>query len=154
MEVFLIRHASAEDGPDDAARPLSAKGRKRFKETVAGLVSLQVKFDRLLHSPKLRAVETAELLLPLVEGKRESTPLLAVAPSAALLELLRGPVIAAVGHEPHLSALLAWLVTGDAALGKGFELKKGAVAWLEGTPTPGAMRLRALLPPSASRRVR
>jgi phosphohistidine phosphatase len=154
MELFIIRHAAAEDGPDDAVRPLSDPGRKRFKETVAGLMHLDVKFDQLLHSPKLRAAETAELLRPLAKEKMESTPLLEGAPSTELLELLRGPVVAVVGHEPHLSALLAWLVTGDTALGKAFELKKGAVARLEGTSTPGGMCLRALLPPSVARRVR
>lgn len=154
MELFIIRHAIAEDGPDDAARPLSEDGRKRFKETVAGLVNLELAFDQVLHSPLLRAVQTAELLRPLVEAKMVATPLLAATPSVALLELFSGPATAVVGHEPHLSTLIAWLVTGDKSLGGGFEMKKGAVARLEGDPTPGGMRLRALIPPSIARRVR
>ena len=31
-----------------------------------------------------------------------------------------------------------------------FELKKGAVLWLVGDPHPGAMRVRALLPPGGT----
>lgn len=152
MELFIIRHAIAEDGDDDDIRPLSPKGTKRFKDTVAALHALEIRFDRILHSPKLRAVQTATLLEALLAGSPlESTPLLATAPSAALLSLLSGDVVAVVGHEPDLSTLLAWLVTGDNTLGGAFELKKGSVARLEGSPTPGGMRLRALLPPAAMR---
>lgn len=153
MELFLIRHAIAEDGEDDDIRPLSSKGIKRFKETVEGLGVLEVRFDRVLHSPKLRAVQTAELLKPLLDGKMDSTPLLAISPSAAVLELFTGDSLAVVGHEPHLSTLLAWLVTGEATLGGAFEMKKGSIARLDGRPTPAGMKLRALLPPSATRNI-
>ena len=153
MELFLIRHAIAEDGADDDVRPLSSKGIKRFKQTVTGLEALDIRFNRVLHSPKLRAVQTAELLQRLLDGTKEQSPLLAISPSAAVLELLVGDVVAVVGHEPHLSTLLAWLVTGEATLGGAFELKKGCVARLEGSPTPAGMRLRFLLPPSTLRRM-
>lgn len=154
MELFLIRHAIAEDGEDDDVRPLSPKGTKRFKDTVDALRVLDVRFDRILHSPKLRAVQTAALLEPLLDGVRDETPLLAISPSAALLELLFGNVVAIVGHEPYLSTLLAWLVTGEATLGGAFELKKGSVARLEGPPTPKGMKLRLLLPPATMRQMR
>lgn len=151
MELFLIRHAIAEDGADDDARPLSSRGRRRFNDVVRGLSRLEIRFDRILHSPKVRAVQTADLLIPLLEGKAESTPLLAVPPSRELLARLTGNRVAVVGHEPWLSTLLAWLVTGHEALGTAFELKKGAVARLEGTPAPGEMRLRAVIPPAVWR---
>lgn len=151
MDLFLIRHAVAEDGDDDDARPLSAKGDKRFRQVVGGLERLEVRFDHVLHSPKLRAVQTAELLAPLADGAFEVTPLLARAPDEKLLARLDGDAVAAVGHEPHLSALLAWLTVGDDALGHAFELKKGAVAHLAGAPVPGGMRLVALYPPSTLR---
>ncbi len=153
MELFIIRHASAEDGKDDDARPLSPKGTRRFQDTVAALRATKVRFDRILHSPKVRAAQTADLLEPLLEGEMQQTPLLAISPGNGLLELLQGEVIAVVGHEPHLSTLLAWLVTGEATLGGAFELKKGSVARLEGTATPAGMRLRTLLPPATLRRM-
>lgn len=152
MELFLIRHATAEDGEDDDARPLSRKGRRRFADVVRGLDSLKVRFERVLHSPKLRAVQTAELLSPVVRGELEVTTLLATEPSKELIGALTGDRLALVGHEPWLSALLAWLVLGDAGAGGGFELKKGAVACLEGEPSPRGMRLVALLPPRVWRK--
>ncbi|MCA2981414.1 MAG: histidine phosphatase family protein [Myxococcaceae bacterium] len=152
MNLYLVRHAPAEDGPDDDARPLSKKGAARFSRQVALLARLGVSFDRVLHSPKKRAVDTAALLERLCEGDFEVTPLLATAPQEALLDACAGGSVALVGHEPHLSALLAWLVMGEKAAGR-VELKKGAVAHLEGRPRPGEMRLRWLLPARVARRV-
>lgn len=148
MELFLIRHAIAEDGDDDDARPLSEKGKKRFKEVVRTLERMDIRFDRVLHSPKKRAVDTAAM----IDARLQETPLLAAPPSDGLLMLLStGNAVGVVGHEPWLSELLAWLVVGDPTLGERFELKKGAVAHLDGEPRPGQMRLRALLTPRALR---
>lgn len=154
MELFLIRHASAEDGEDDDARALADRGQRRFREVVRGLDALGVRFDRVLHSPKLRAVQTAELLAPLVDGEVEVTALLAQAPGKALLAQVSGEAVALVGHQPWLGELLGLLVAGDARHGERFELKKGAVARLEGDCAPGAMRLLGLLQPGTLRRVR
>lgn len=158
MELYLIRHASAQDGEDDDARALSDKGRKRFGEVVGGLGALGARFDRVLHSPKLRAVQTAELLAPLVKGEVQVTALLAEAPGPKLLKQVQGEAagrcVALVGHQPWLGELLGLLLGGDARAGAAYELKKGAVARLEGDCAPGAMHLLALLQPGTLRRVR
>jgi phosphohistidine phosphatase len=151
MDLYLIRHAIADDGDDDDARPLSTKGAKKFRQSVKGLRALGVRFDHVLHSPKRRAVETAELLAPLLEGEFEVTQLLADAPSNKLLGHLHGDALALVGHEPYLSALLAWLTVGDTELGHHFLLKKGSVAQLTGDPEPGGMQLVALWSPAVLR---
>jgi phosphohistidine phosphatase len=150
MHLAIIRHAIAKAGEDDTARPLSERGRKRFAYVVAGLGQLGQHFDLLLHSPKLRAVETAELLAPLTK-RFAVTALLAAPPGPALLEALSEPSMALVGHEPHLSTLVAWLTTGDAEATQGLELKKGGVALLRGKARPQGMRLTALLPPRVLR---
>lgn len=149
--LTLIRHAIAEAGADDAARPLSKEGRRRFRRSVEMLEDLGVRFAKVLHSPKRRALETAELLRPVCDGEFEVTPLLTQEPADELLALLDVHELAVVGHEPHLSALLAWLVVGDASLGARFELKKGAVVRLDGAATPGGMVLRALWTPRVLR---
>jgi phosphohistidine phosphatase len=151
MQLTLIRHAIAVEGEDDFARELSGKGRARFLQEVKTLKRLGVSFERVLHSPLRRAVETADLLADLCEGELEVTGLLAKPPSLELLAKCDGERVALVGHEPHLSSLLAWLVLGDSAEGARFELKKGAVAVLEGDPTPGTMRLTALWTPKVLR---
>lgn len=157
MDLLLVRHAIAEDpSPDlpDEARVLTLRGRRRFRASVQGLAALSLQVELILHSPKLRAVETADLLAPVLVkgGRKEETPLLAAPPSAALLALLDAPRAAVVGHEPHISALLALLLTGRPE-GDNFSFKKGGVAWLEGAPHPGGMALRAVLPPAVLRRL-
>ncbi|MGC8877351.1 SixA phosphatase family protein [Thermus sp.] len=165
MELFLVRHAIAAPLPEgggeeeDAARPLIPKGVRRFRKVVRGLKALGVGLDLVLTSPKRRALETARLLGPLLEGEVRTTPLLAGPLSEALLEELpEEGRVALVGHEPHLSALLAWLLFGHLlegvapqALEERVLLKKGGVAWLRGRPEPGGMVLRALFPPKVFR---
>jgi phosphohistidine phosphatase len=154
MELFIIRHAIAAPGSmlrADADRPLTPKGRTRFSQAVLGLQRLKVRFDRLYHSPWLRAVETAELLAPVLDGKAVSSPALARAPSQDVLDALDGRRVALVGHEPWMGELVAWLTTGAPPHGSVFAFKRGGVAWLEGQPQPGQMVLQAFLPPKVLR---
>ena len=155
MEIFLVRHAAATArARNDAARRLTPTGRSDFERVVRGLRRLDVRFDRLYHSPWTRAVETADLLWPLLDGESEVHPGLARAPDRALIDRLRGRRVALVGHEPWLSQLVGILLARDPRLGRRFALSKGGVAWLEGEPRAGAMVLRALFPPRALRRMR
>jgi len=154
MELFVIRHGIAVPGSTllaDADRPLSPQGRKRFSQAVMGLQRLGIRCDRLYHSPWLRAVETAELLGPVLDGEMVSSPALARPPSQDLFDALVGERVALVGHQPWLGELVYWLIVGDQADGSGFAFKRGGVAWLEGRPKPGRMMLRAFLPPKVLR---
>jgi phosphohistidine phosphatase len=152
VELFLVRHAHAlplggEGGPrSDAERPLSGEGRARFGAAVRALEALEVRFARLEHSPLLRAVQTAELLAPLVDGPTVVNADLAGAPGKSLLAALTTDGTALVGHEPHLSELLALLVFGEPRAASGLRFTKGGVAHLQGEPVRGGMQLRALWP--------
>lgn len=156
MLLALLRHAPAHppSGPEpasDALRALTPRGRRRMRRVGRGLARAGLRFDRLLTSPLRRATETAALARHLVDGPVQVEPLLAQAPTPALLERLGSQQPLLVGHEPHLSALAAWLACGDPALGAGLRLRKAGLLLLEGAPQPGAMRIVALLPPSLSR---
>ena len=156
MQLFLVRHAiavpSAPERPD-AARPLTAEGRERFARAVRGGKALGWRFDRLYHSPLVRAVQTAELLQPLLTGPCVALPDLARAPDEEMLAHIEGTRVALVGHEPHLGALLAWLVTGDASRGERYCFKKGGVAQVTGAPRPGAMTLVGFYAPKVLRQL-
>ncbi len=147
MDIYLIRHAIAvpwEPGIADSDRPLSPEGRLRWVRCVRGLERLGARFDLLLHSPLLRAVETAEVLQPLVEGKTRTTPNLAAAPDEELLAELDGADSAGlVGHEPWMGDLLSLLLGAQVDA----PFKKGGVAWLRGEPRPGGAYLAAVMPP-------
>ena len=154
MNLYVVRHAIAEarpPGPDltrsDADRALTDEGRRRFRLAVDGLARLGVGFDRVFTSPWTRAAQTARLLAPLAAGPTQELAELARGPDADLVALLDGleaERVALVGHEPWVSDLVGWLVTGDPGMGFPFALKKGGVAHLEGRPLPGAMRLSDL----------
>lgn len=132
MEIYLIRHAHALDGEDDAVRPLSAKGREQVRRIGRFLRrsgALQAK--EFWHSPLVRAVDTARRVvkrlkiranLRMVNGLlHDDDPALMV----RRLNAVRRPV-AVVGHEPHLSALASLLLTGQSRPAR-VELRKCAV---------------------------
>jgi phosphohistidine phosphatase len=157
MHLFVIRHAIAVPRSDeiaDSARPLTEQGRKRFSRVVRGLSALDVRFERLVYSPWLRAMQTAEMLSTLVDHDSAVSQHLASPPTQELLADLHGERVAVVGHEPWLGELIAWLAFGNPELGAQLELRKGGVVWLEGEPQPGNMTLRAALTPKILRRCR
>jgi phosphohistidine phosphatase len=136
MQIFLIRHAHALDGEDDAVRPLSKKGRAQIRKLAHFLgKSGALAASEFWHSPFLRAVDTARLLakrlpkrirLKAVSGLlHDDDPTV----MAKKLGAARRPV-AVVGHEPHLSALASVLL-GAEAKPPLVVLKKCAVLALE-----------------------
>ena len=139
MELFVIRHAAAEPRSvriEDARRPLTNDGRRRWLRAVRGLARLEVRFNRVYHSPWLRAVETVDALADLVD-ETVVTKELAKRPAVALLRALRGERIAVVGHQPWLGELVGVLAFGRLKEGAQFDLKKGAIVWLQGDPRRG-----------------
>src|SRR5919204_6466934 len=65
MRLLIIRHAIAvpRGTPDmaDDQRPLTPKGRKRFRRAARGLAAILKRPDALLSSPLPRARETADI---------------------------------------------------------------------------------------------
>jgi len=152
MRLLLVRHAIALDGADlrgrDADRPLSDEGRRRFERGAAALARLEPELALVLASPLLRARQTADLLAAAYEAAPRHDELESLAPDGApretlaALERLRAlPAIALVGHEPSLSALEAFLLTGRE---RSFAIfKKGGAAMLDWIPgsQPGSSAL-------------
>jgi phosphohistidine phosphatase len=155
MDIYIIRHGLAADiSPTgkDADRPLTPKGKRRFANCVKGLEALDIRLDLVLHSPWLRAKETAQLLKPICEGRIESTDLLAAPPGTALLDYAAEQAsgsdsIALVGHQPWLGELCSLLMTGDNLAAHNIEVNKGSVMLLTGSPKPGRAALKLVLSP-------
>jgi phosphohistidine phosphatase len=142
MELFLLRHGPAvERGTrgfdDDAARPLTPKGRRQLRKTAAAMKQLETDFDLILSSPFLRAKQTAEIVatgLKLKKRLKFSNALAPGSPPAILLRQLEREQptpkrILLVGHEPDLSHLISLLVTGGLQLQ--LDLKKGGLCKLK-----------------------
>lgn len=118
--IYLLRHGKAEEGDgDDAARRLTAKGKRQAHAAGAALVALGAEVDACLTSPKVRAAETARLAAAPLGLEPETTPELAGGPFDSLaLAAGRGNVLL-VGHEPDFSAEVARLTGANAKLSKG-----------------------------------
>jgi phosphohistidine phosphatase len=137
--VYLVRHAfaghaNAARWPDDAKRPLTPDGVRRFRAAARGLRRLAPDVDVVLSSGYARAWQTAELLHEAAgwPNPRECRALEAERPPWAALDVLAEHTelsLALVGHEPQLSAFASILCAGGEGALR-LELKKGAVALL------------------------
>lgn len=161
-QLYLIRHAPAEERgaawPDDALRPLTAKGAKRMRQAAKGLSRLGVDARLVLFSPLVRTQQTAEIVAAALEH-----PVLvaceALAPggrvAAALIEAgtaAHHSGIALVGHEPDLGAFAAHLLGARRSLA----FRKGCVCRIDvpSITSPGRGELRWFLTPDILRRIR
>ncbi|HTL67484.1 MAG TPA: phosphohistidine phosphatase SixA [Lacunisphaera sp.] len=145
MLLYIIRHAHAEDGEDDFARPLSAKGRRQVRRMAAFLRQAGLFEAReIKYSPLRRARDTARQLARELGGKVRLAemgalkPLVDPAVAAGKLRRARAAV-AVVGHEPHLSSLATLLLGGERDKPRVI-LKKCAVLVLERTGRTWAVR--------------
>lgn len=169
MHLLIIRHAVAEEreawaqtGEPDERRPLTDDGRKKMRRGTRGLRSVVPAISLLGTSPYTRAAQTADVVSA-AYGGIEPVTVGALTPDRkpqAFLSWLGDAapghdVIAAVGHEPHLSGLVSWLLAKRAAPPL-VELKKGAACLLrfDGAPAAGVACLEWLLTPQQLRRMR
>ena len=162
MQVFLVRHAIAHERnrvrwPNDALRPLTTAGIRKFRKAAFGISHCMPKGVVLLTSPFVRARETAAILADaLGRGKAtECGELASGEPVQACFDLLRkrkADAVALVGHEPNLSNFLAAAVCGAGARMK-TEFKKGGAACVEFNSRiePGRATLKWIIPPRVLR---
>ena len=168
MRIVVVRHGIAEDreafartGQPDEARPLTRKGRRRMRRTARGLRDVAPRIDVVASSPLARARETADILADAFGRGEGSVTLSALVPDAPLayardwLNTQRpDAAIALVGHEPHLSRVVGWLLSGQEHAFT--ELTRGGACLLEcdAPVSPGAVRLDWLLRAGQLRRLR
>jgi phosphohistidine phosphatase len=141
MKLLLIRHAIAEEqedfartGKDDRLRPLTDEGRKKMKQAARGLKELTPEIDLLATSPLTRAAQTGAIVDTVYGGLKE-VEIEELSPEATPNDFLlwlrkqKAGTLAAVGHEPSLSLILSWLLTGTER--RIFAFRKGGACLLE-----------------------
>jgi phosphohistidine phosphatase len=120
LKVFLVRHGHADsdipDGLDDAARALTHKAREAVFEHFAGLRQRMRGVDRVLTSPLVRTVQTAQILaiaqgleVPL-KAHRSLLPEMPVGSQEKLLSAHLDETLVLVGHNPSIPAMAAHLM--------------------------------------------
>ncbi|MGW8247577.1 MAG: phosphohistidine phosphatase SixA [Acidiferrobacterales bacterium] len=119
MIIYLARHGDYLNGNDDFTRGLSERGRADIAAVARSMKTKGVQVSATLHSGKLRAQQTAEILadelmpssvISLAEG-------LAPNDDPVAFEMLHFPTLASetliVGHLPFMGLMVSHLLTGD-----------------------------------------
>jgi phosphohistidine phosphatase len=118
MRLYLVQHGDAVPEQVDPERPLSATGRRDVGAVARVLASARKRPERIAHSGRLRAQQTAELfaaalapgMVPeVVTGLNPNDP---VQPVAQRIADWTSDVML-VGHLPFMGKLVARLVAGD-----------------------------------------
>ena len=146
-QLWLLRHADAEPHGTrpDPQRYLTERGERQARLAGLALARMGVAFERVLSSPKERALRTATLALaawtehspetrpqcelevhPPLEGGFDASQAL-----AAMVQLGPDARLLAVGHEPDFSGVVEQLT------GARIDLKKAGLAVVRLGPAPG-----------------
>lgn len=158
MRLYLIRHGIALDVGEkgvktDEERPLSDEGKRKTAQVGSGLARLGVKPNRIVSSPLLRAMHTAEILAEETCPGTEVEACEALRPGGQATELLAflrdepaGAVLAS-GHMPTMSNIAGELI---GARGGALLFKKAAVACVrfDGPPALDRGELEWLMQPA------
>lgn len=164
LTVFVLRHGEAgaplDDPKQDDERSLTKVGRREMDEVARALPLLGVKIDAIATSPLPRALQTAEIVarkfkkLNILE---EWDELKYTSETSGLYRRLarvkNGSSILLVGHEPHLSGLIAEIISGKTSAN--IVLKKAGLAKIrinEFKPKVTG-ELRWLLPPKLMKKM-
>jgi phosphohistidine phosphatase len=151
-ELWLLRHGKAEphDARPDFERRLTERGEKQARAAGRALAALELEFEHVFTSPRVRALQTAQLacealgLEPVVHE-----PLSGGFSRDDALELLAGVSedarILIVGHEPDFSQLVH-----DFSGGR-IDLKTGGVAAVRLDGSRGGELIVALRPAELER---
>ncbi len=134
MEIYILRHGIAEEGKAggrDPDRRLTPAGKEKLRGVLQLARQGGVKLELILTSPYIRAVETADIAAEEFSYKSSVLTTDALVPGSEpqqVWEEIRVHANAAsvllAGHEPLLSALVAYLLNSPALE---VDMKKGAL---------------------------
>jgi len=165
IEIYLLRHGIAADLGEggvfhDADRPLTGAGLIRMKAIAASMRKMDLKFNLILTSPYLRARQTAETVATALQLQNRMKVCDALAPARAFagggganaeifiqMGAYQFERVLLVGHQPDLSELASFLLTGNRNLN--IEFRKGGICGIQiaSLPPRGPGLLRMLLAP-------
>ena len=115
MNLYLVRHSEAVSTQIDSEQPLSEQGRKETEKVATLLLPKKLEIDEIIHSVKLRAKQTAEILgrsvapnVTLIEkeGLKPMDPIEPILEEIALYD--RNVML--VGHLPFMERVVTELL--------------------------------------------
>ena len=118
MKIYLVQHGEAAAKEVDPERPLNEQGVQDVQRVARALKHAGVEVKRAIHSGKLRARQTAEILAAEISPmlQLETSDLIDPndSPAAFDIQAVSGGVdTMVVGHMPFMAKLVSQLVIGD-----------------------------------------
>lgn len=156
MELYLLRHGIAEDGhpgSSDAARQLTDEGREKTAAVLKMARQGGVQPTLILSSPYIRAQQTAKIAARELEVEAAIVSIGSLVPHGTPEKVWADVrdhgderAILLAGHEPLLSALLAYVLNAPSLR---VEMKKAALVRvdIQGAPAIPHGVLRWMLVP-------
>ena len=139
MKLYLVQHGEAAAKEIDPERPLTQQGHDDVGRVAEALAQAAIEAPRILHSGKLRACQTAEILGAALAPGVEAAVSDKIDPLDDPAEFdwraaSGGEDTMLVGHLPFMAKLAAHLVAGNAQT-ELVEFRPGSVLCLEMSET-------------------
>ncbi len=150
MALFLVQHGKCFSKEQDPEQGLSPDGMADTWRIAEVAKEYGVEVNRILHSSKKRARQTAEIFAEFLnpaEGIAEAEGLRPLDDPTVFAEILRpGDDLMLVGHLPFLERLTAFLITGDTDITV-FRFQNGGIVCLDEYPGSDSWTVKwALMP--------
>lgn len=152
MDLYLVQHGESKKEQEDPERPLTDRGRNEVEAVARHAARMGLDVAIVVHSGKLRAQQTAEILAAHLEPRMGVVAMAGLGPkedpfpTRRALEQATEPRMV-VGHLPHLSRLASLLLVGDAER-EVVAFRMGALGCL--SLDEGRWRLRWILTPEVA----
>lgn len=135
MKLYLTQHGEAHSKEQDPNRPLNQKGVTDIEHVAKFLKRADIQVNRIIHSGKLRARQTAGYFAEQIAVDIELETRNTINPKDSPESLARQcnsweEDTLIVGHLPFLSRLVSYLIAGDEELSM-VSFQPGSVICLE-----------------------
>ena len=116
--LYLLRHGDAVPDQQNLLRPLSDQGKEEVRSTATQAKTYGINFDKVLHSTKVRAKQTAQIFcetLGVDVPHEESPAILPMAEPENMLQLCNETTdgLLIVTHLPFVNRLASQLTAGS-----------------------------------------
>ncbi len=148
MLIYLVQHGKAKTKEEDPNRPLTDQGKKEIEKITSLLKKLNINVESIMHSEKLRAKETAIILVKGVNSNKEIQEIPGLLPNDNIIPITTfinqdNNNLMFVGHLPFMDKLASFLTTENennniitfqqgsvVCIEKNEDLKKYSVKWM------------------------
>jgi phosphohistidine phosphatase len=118
MNIYLVQHGEAVSKDVDPDRPLSEQGVKDIEKMSVFLEAAGIQVDRILHSGKTRARQTAELFANRLLSGDQTDSVSDINPNNPVQAFAEGindlsEDTMVVGHLPFMARLVSYLMAGQ-----------------------------------------